>query len=111
MKRTRGCTAVALALTALLLTSCGADSEGKATPGAGGDQTLLGPGDEADGMRLTTATEADTKIFGTFCDPIIVKPATTGQPLRARAASPADAAAGTMDATWTFTVVRSPDTR
>jgi hypothetical protein len=76
MNRTRRATAVALALSALLLTNCDADSEGKATRGAGGGQTILRPGDEADGMRLTTATGADTKIFGTFCDPIIVKPGT-----------------------------------
>jgi hypothetical protein len=30
-------------------------------------------------MRLTTATEADTEIFGTFCEPIILTPGTVSR--------------------------------
>jgi hypothetical protein len=35
------------------------------------DAIVLGPGDDVDGMRLTTATATDTDIF-TFCDPVVL---------------------------------------
>jgi hypothetical protein len=74
--RTGGRSAVALALTALLLTNCNSDGEGTATPEATSRaHILLRPGDEADGMRLTAATQADPRIFE-FCNPIILKPGT-----------------------------------
>jgi hypothetical protein len=66
--------AVALAATAALVAGCGAGSHGAHPPGAGGDGTLLRPGGEVDGMRLTTATEADTEVLGRFCYPVILRP-------------------------------------
>ena len=53
----------------------GRGAAGEASNDEPDDTIVLGPGDEVDGMRLTTATATDTEIFN-FCDPVVLESGT-----------------------------------